>query len=313
MANLSDINNSVVATVGVEQTNWIDDSVVSTSNSNGGTLNFARYRVQSDSTGQYHLEYVIDFSGATSASAHTITLGLGGTTFKSGITQAAPQASVTTGGFAQANAGAATLLQITDVASTGVRVSGRALLDGKPSWYDANLEKKAGLPIATATLEGISTLPQEATASAAGLQPAISDGSNFAASGEIGEHLTSNVGYNSGSSLTGSIVTITSITVTPGVWQISGIAQAYVSAGASCTGLDGYISETTNSSAPLEEGVTSNNISFGSSPPQDKLVGITIPPFVRKYTSSTTLYILGNATGSGTLNGSGSITAIRIR
>jgi len=121
-----------------QQTNWVDESVVSVSNDQGGSIVAVRFRFSVDSNGQYGVEYFIDFTGATSAASHVFTLGLGGVTFP--YNQPGSQSADPTGGVCQTLAGTATLGAFHSSNTPSPKASGFALLSGKPSYFDANLD-----------------------------------------------------------------------------------------------------------------------------------------------------------------------------
>jgi hypothetical protein len=154
MGKISDKINETTNQVTLQgtRTNWVDDNVVSVSNDNSGTLQAARFQVTKDSNDTYMLEYIIDITAAGGDSVHVLTLGLGGTTFAP-WDQSGAQSTVATGGFSYTQSNQ--VVQTTDAATSEVRVSGRALLSGKPSWFDDNLETSSGLPIATDTTYGV--------------------------------------------------------------------------------------------------------------------------------------------------------------
>lgn len=123
------------------RTNWVGTSIVSVSNSNGGSVDTAltRFRVNLDGVDTPQLEYEIIVTAASSSTTHTLTLGLGGATFVG--TVAGSQAGAGTG-EAKTNAGAATISQGTGVATTSVRVTGAAALNIIPNWFNDNLDQQ---------------------------------------------------------------------------------------------------------------------------------------------------------------------------
>lgn len=136
------------------RTKWVDESVCSVSNSNGGSVTDAEFQAYRDSAGTYSLKYRIAITGASSSATHVVTLG--GVSFR-GVNSGA-QSSITTGGRVFTG-GTSTVTQDTDTATTYVQISGEAILSAKPSWFDANVENSqsidAQVPEATATEAGI--------------------------------------------------------------------------------------------------------------------------------------------------------------
>jgi len=138
-----------------EQTKWVDETIVSLSTDFGGAVEYSKFRCTRDSNGVFSLDFTFAIEGTSGNATHTVTLGLGGTTF------AALQAlttSINSGVVALTTASTNNLVQ-TGTSVTAVRVSGTAILTGKPDWFDANRE------------EGFSVLAQigNATADDAGL------------------------------------------------------------------------------------------------------------------------------------------------
>ena len=174
MAKLSEISNSRIATVGASRTNEID-LTISTAN---WTTTEARGSSYRDSNGNYRLKFNIRGQVSGAGSTTSFDLPITGVTFKSttNFFQACAAMIIGTapGYLASSQTAPGTSnVEIYYSAFTNpqIHVSGDVILDSKPSWFDDNLELESGLPVATDTLAGIATLPQEATASTAGLLP----------------------------------------------------------------------------------------------------------------------------------------------
>lgn len=114
------------------------------------------------------------------------------------------------------------------------------------------------------------------------------------------------------SMLAGVAKNITSISVTAGVWDISGIVS-YNASGAAYAGIATQLSVNTTS-ATL--GSAGDNSIWGSSPVTGvKEFGISVPSWRQVFTATTTVYLVGKTdfTGAGASNAAtGRISAVRV-
>jgi hypothetical protein len=157
IAKLQHTGTTVTLNDLTRRTKEVDDSVVSVSNDQGGTVSAAKFWARGSSEGDYRLFYELTVTGASSSVTHIITLGLG-TTFSA---QVAGNSSASVDAYVHTNSGAATLSQTTGSATTTVQVSGSAPLAAKPPWFDAYAENS----------QSIDAQVEEATATTAGLIP----------------------------------------------------------------------------------------------------------------------------------------------
>ena len=139
---------------------------------------------------------------------------------------------------------------------------------------------------------------------------------NSASSGYIGEYVTSSVAQGSAvSSTTGTPKTITSISLTPGDWDLSAIYCLTGSGTATNSGIQGGITTTTNSFTGSTLGASS--MIFPSFDTSTYNGCFSIPPFRVNISATSTRYLVANVAaygGMGTGPGMyGSISARRIR
>jgi hypothetical protein len=146
-----------------ERTVWVDENVVSVSNSNGGTVRRADFQCFKDANNNYSIYYSIFIDGATGSGGHVITLGLGGAVFKTGYDEAGT-AGVGVGRIAYTLQGTSNIQAVNGGSDATIVIAGFGQLDGKPSWFDANRE--AGF--------SINAQVEETTPTTAGLAPARS-------------------------------------------------------------------------------------------------------------------------------------------
>lgn len=134
-----------------------------------------------------------------------------------------------------------------------------------------------------------------------------------AAAGQIGEYLVSSVVSGSAVSLTnGNWVDITSLTLTAGDWDVSGIVRVTNGTAVAMTYMDAAISQTSgNSSTGI---IAGNNNAEG--PPSTAAYDVTqiIPGYRQSVSTGTTIYLKANVGfSSGTPKGFGRISARRVR
>ena len=135
--------------------------------------------------------------------------------------------------------------------------------------------------------------------------------------GCIGEIISASVAYNAGVALTvsGTVYNVTSISLTPGFWDVTGIVQfTGITTGTYQVGSVGKTSATISSASYGQNTVSAT---FTSTTAND--VGITIPAFrigvasVLSTPTTLTVYLIAQAGFSvGTPAAYGSITAVRI-
>jgi hypothetical protein len=134
-----------------------------------------------------------------------------------------------------------------------------------------------------------------------------------AAAGYIGEVITSSVAIGSATSLTTATAkTITSISLTPGDWMVSGNIGFIAASGTLPTILTASVSSTDNTQAtsPNGGGFTQFQLSFSAA--STNVLPLT--PTRINITSTTTYYLVATATFTvSTLTAYGSITARRFR
>jgi hypothetical protein len=189
------------------RTKEVDESVVSVSNDQGGTVSAAKFWARSSSEGDYRLFYELTVTGASSSATHTITLGLG-TTFSA---QVAGNSSASVDAYVHTNSGVATLLQTTGSATTTVQVSGSAPLAAKPPWFDANAENS----------QSIDAQVKRASATEAGVIGGL--GGIAAETGDVGEIKTATISDSANDAYSTSyadFTTSSTITLEPGQWRL---------------------------------------------------------------------------------------------
>jgi len=125
--------------------------------------------------------------------------------------------------------------------------------------------------------------------------------------GMIGELITAQAAANSVALVTTTAKTITSISLTPGIWDVSGGVQMNGGAG-TASSLSGGINTTTNNL-----GTVAVNYFDGSL----FLIGVRdgsaiIPPYRYTLSTTTTIYLVGYAAFTGTCNAGGRISATRV-
>lgn len=137
-----------------------------------------------------------------------------------------------------------------------------------------------------------------------------SDGS-FAAAGFVGEVISSYINSASAVSLTaGNYVDITSITLTAGRWQLSGIIIFQTGGGsAPYSVFAGINSVAGNDSTGLLEGYNQSGLANDSTTFGD--IGITIPTFYVTISVTTTYYLKANINVLNGTSGYGTINAAR--
>ena len=140
----------------------------------------------------------------------------------------------------------------------------------------------------------------------------ITDGSS-AASGYIGEVISSTVAIGSAVSLTTATAkTITSITLSPGDWMVSGNIGFIAAAGTLPTLLTASISSTNNTQATSPNGGAFNQLGLAFTAASTNV--LPLAPTRINITTQTTYYLVGTATFTvSTLTAYGSITARRFR
>lgn len=140
----------------------------------------------------------------------------------------------------------------------------------------------------------------------------VTDGS-VAAAGYIGQVITSSVAIGSATSLTTATdKTITSISLTPGDWMVSGNIGFIAAATTVPTKLTASISATNNTQAisPNDGGFAQIQATLGTASTNV----LTTSPMRINITSTTTYYLVGTATFTvSTLTAYGSISARRLR
>lgn len=132
-----------------------------------------------------------------------------------------------------------------------------------------------------------------------------------AAAGDVGEYLSS---VATAVSMTANVgLNITSITLTPGDWEVRGLLQTNPAASTTTTLIAAGISSTANTFATLGAGFS--NIETSNSSKSAGVGENLIAPATRfSVSSSTPVYLVGNVQfATSTLTASGSITARRMR
>lgn len=140
----------------------------------------------------------------------------------------------------------------------------------------------------------------------------VTDGS-VAAAGYIGEVISSTVAIGSAVSLTTATAkTITSITLSPGDWMVSGNIGFIAAAGTLPTVLTASISTTDNTQATSPNGGAFNQLGLSFTAASTNV--LPLAPTRINITTQTTYYLVGTATFTvSTLTAYGSITARRFR
>jgi hypothetical protein len=125
------------------------------SNNNGGSVDYAQFRATKDSNGTYFLEWKLRIGGASSNSAHSVTLGLGTTWAFSPLIQTGYSNEGHVNTYVHMVGGQARLDIGYESAKDTFTIGGSGVLAGKPSWFDANRE--AGFSINAQVEEGTPT------------------------------------------------------------------------------------------------------------------------------------------------------------
>jgi len=130
-----------------------------------------------------------------------------------------------------------------------------------------------------------------------------------AAAGVVGEYVTAALGSGSATSFSSGVPkTITSISLTAGDWDVSGVVGTIISGGATMVFFAGGPSGTTN----VFDGPEYSVFAFNFSIPGDTRTNIPTRRF--SVASTTTIYLIGQANfSSGSISGWGSISARRVR
>lgn len=148
--------------------------------------------------------------------------------------------------------------------------------------------------------------------SAANQNLGVTDGSS-AASGYIGEIISSTIAIGSAVSLTTATAkSITSITLTPGDWMVSGNIGFIAASGTLPTILTASISQVDNTQATSPNGGGFNQLQLAFAATSTNV--LSMAPTRINISAQTTVYLVGTATFTvSTLTAYGSITARRFR
>ena len=199
------------------------------------------------------------------------------------------------------SATASAAIMIGDADATGVMYGNLAMTDNASNvgWYvqSGNTGFRAGENFTNATT----------------IWNATNQAGRLAAAGNIGEYIESDVLIGSAVALTNLAVTnITSISLTPGDWDVWGVIATVQAGGPTTTALVGTIN-TTSATLPTDlanKGATT----FWRGSTTSTLI---LPVGTRRYslTSTTTVYLIINPffTGGTSLSGYGTICARRVR
>jgi len=177
------------------------------------------------------------------------------------------------------------------------------------TFSDSTTQSTAALPLTGGTLTG--ALTPSTTAGIVGTT--IGDNAN---AGSVGEYIASIVTGSSPVSLpsNASFAVVTSINLTAGDWDVSGIVDQQVQSG----------TITTESYASASTSTTSANIGTdpgtfvqyaGVSNPNNATTILSLPPYRYNLTSTTTIYLNARCsyTGTATVAAYGIIRARRVR
>ena len=146
--------------------------------------------------------------------------------------------------------------------------------------------------------------PQGSTGNASNLVGTTTN--DDASAGNVGEYISSVIGFASPISLVNATpANITSISLTAGDWDVSGIA-AFSASGATVTYVNGSINSVS---------VTPNVLAFSRREGAiTQMVSIAIAPLRFSLAATTTIYLVSNNSfSSGTLSAFGRIDARRVR
>lgn len=138
----------------------------------------------------------------------------------------------------------------------------------------------------------------------------VTDGTTGGA-GFVGEEITSIIPNTSPVTFTTSVATdITSISLSPGQWMINGLTA--ITPGTSASTIYGWISTT---SATLPDAALRSGFSFNVttvlSPSSTN--SIRTNTLFLNITTTTNVYLTGYTNGTGTINGYGTLFALRVR
>jgi hypothetical protein len=198
------------------------------------------------------------------------------------------------------------------VPPTGTSGATVPFLNGNNTWSGTNtftdgVAVSGGTStLAVSTLSATSTITPSQTAGIVGTTAV-----NNANAGSVGEYITS--GQVSGVSLTsGTLANITSISLTAGDWEVSGVIGCTPAGTTVLTALVGAISLTTASSTPVEAG---NSITIqGTMGTGDSSYQVAMPHCRVSISATTTIFLNVQCNFSvSTCTGQGIIRARRVR
>ena len=129
--------------------------------------------------------------------------------------------------------------------------------------------------------------------------------------GTIGEQIRSFLDSTSALSLTSGVIkTVTSITLTPGIWDVTAIAD-FTSPGLTATVMKAAISDTINSFATTVQG--DNKLNSNAFPTTGNNAYIVIPAFRINVTATHTWYLVSScAFTAGSISAYGRLSAVRV-